>query len=107
MVFGEPFLGQKPCCLNHGVCPVGDEDPSTGGRGAGLPQGLSERLRQTSRRNKKPLAHSIREIPDHATFREKENTLGWLDKLRGFLSLTLCNLANFDQLCLPKYKCYN
>ena len=28
----------------------------------------------------------IREIPDHATFMEKENTLGWLDKLGGFLS---------------------
>ena len=43
----------------------------------------------------------IREFPDHATFREKENTLGWLDKLGVFLSLTLCNLANFDQLYLP------
>ena len=32
--------------------------------------------------------HSIREIPDHATIREKENTLGWLDKLGEFLSLT-------------------
>ena len=41
---------------------------------------------------------SIREIPDHATFREKEHTLGWLDKLGCFLSLALCNLANFDQL---------
>ena len=51
--------------------------------------------------------HEIREIPDHATFREKENTLGWLDKLGGFLSLTLCNLANFDQLCLPKYRGHN
>ena len=40
----------------------------------------------------------IREIPDHATFREKEHTLGWLDKLGGFLSLALCNLGNFDQL---------
>ena len=42
------------------------------------------------------------EIPDHATFRprEKEHTLGWLDKLRGFLSLTLYNLANFDKLYL-------
>ena len=30
--------------------------------------------------------HLIREIPDHATFREKEHTLGWLDKL-GFFSL--------------------
>ena len=33
----------------------------------------------------------IREIPDHATFREKENTLGRLDKLGGFISLALCN----------------
>ena len=49
----------------------------------------------------------MREIPDHATFREKENTQGWLDKLGGFLYLTLCNLANFDQLCLTKYRCYN
>ena len=38
----------------------------------------------------------IREIPD--SFREKEHTLGWLDKLGGFLSLALCNLANFDHL---------
>ena len=53
------------------------------------------------------LTVSIREIPDHATFREKENTLGWLDKLGVFLSLTLCNLANFDQLYLPKYRYYN
>ena len=36
-------------------------------------------------------AYIIREIPDHATFREKENTLGRLDKLGGFLSLALCN----------------
>ena len=34
---------------------------------------------------------TIREIPDHATFREKENTLGWLDKLAFFLSSALCN----------------
>ena len=40
----------------------------------------------------------LREIPDHATFREKGHTLGWLDKLVFFLSLALCNLANFDQL---------
>ena len=32
---------------------------------------------------------AIREIPDHATFREKEHTLGWLDKLVFFLSLSL------------------
>ena len=38
------------------------------------------------------------EIPDHATFRGKEQTLGWLDKLGVCLSLALCNLANFDQL---------
>ena len=31
--------------------------------------------------------YSIREISDHATFREKEDTLGWLDKLGFFLSL--------------------
>ena len=43
-------------------------------------------------------AIAIREIPDHATFREKEHTLGWLDKFGGFPSLALCNLANFDQL---------
>ena len=49
----------------------------------------------------------IREIPDHATFREKEDTLGWLDKLGGFLSLALCNLANFDQLYLPRNRKYH
>ena len=27
----------------------------------------------------------------YATFREKVKTLGWLDKLEGFLSLALCN----------------
>ena len=48
--------------------------------------------------------HLIREIPDHATFREKEHTLGWLDKLGGFLSLSLCNLTNFDHLYLAKYR---
>ena len=42
--------------------------------------------------------NTIREIPDHATFRENEHTHGWLDKLGGFLSLALCNLTNFDQL---------
>ena len=46
----------------------------------------------------KSIRYSIREIPDHATFREKEHILGCLDKLGGFLSLALCNLANFDQL---------
>ena len=29
----------------------------------------------------------IREIPDHATFREKEHSLGWLDKLGGFYGI--------------------
>ena len=33
----------------------------------------------------------IREIPDQATFRETVQTLTWLDKLWGFLSLALCN----------------
>ena len=33
----------------------------------------------------------IRDIPDHATFRETVQTLNWLDKLRGFLSLAICN----------------
>ena len=32
-------------------------------------------------RSKDQGPHAISEIPDHATFREKENTLGWLDKL--------------------------
>ena len=49
----------------------------------------------------------IREIPDHATFREKEHKLGWLDKLGGFLSLALCNLANFDHLYFTKYIHYH
>ena len=35
----------------------------------------------------------MREIPDHATFREKEHKLGWLDKLGVFLSLVLCNFV--------------
>ena len=29
------------------------------------------------------MAGPLREIPDHATFREKEHTPGWLDKLGG------------------------
>ena len=33
---------------------------------------------------------------------KKVLTLGWLDKLGLFLSLTLCNLANFDQQNLSK-----
>ena len=46
----------------------------------------------------------IREIPDHATFREKVHLLSWLEKLGGFLSLALCNQANFDQVWLSKLK---
>ena len=41
---------------------------------------------------------SIREIPDHATFRGKGVNSGLVDKLGGCLSLALCNLANFGQL---------
>ena len=51
-------------------------------------------------------ANAIRENPDHATFREKEHTLGWLDKLGVSLSLSLCNLANFDDLYLRRYRQY-
>ena len=50
---------------------------------------------------------NIREIPDHATFREKEDTLGWLDKLGGFLCLALCNLAIFDQRYLSRNRNYH
>ena len=46
---------------------------------------------------------TIREIPDHATFRVKGANLAWLDKLGGSLSLALCNLANFEHLWFPKY----
>ena len=46
----------------------------------------------------------IREIPDHATFREKVHVLSWLDELGGSLSLALCNQANFDQVWLSKLK---
>ena len=38
----------------------------------------------------------IREILDHATFREKVRAMSWLDKL---LSLALCNWVNFDISC--------
>ena len=44
--------------------------------------------------------HTLREIPENATFREKVHKLGWLDKLGFFLPSALCNLANFDQLHL-------
>ena len=53
------------------------------------------------------LEYLVREIPDHATFREKEATLGWLDKLGWFLSLALCNLTIFDQLYFPRNKKYH
>ena len=40
----------------------------------------------------------IRDFPDHATFREMGAKLACADKLGVFLSLTLCNKANFDPL---------
>ena len=49
----------------------------------------------------------IRKIPDHATFRDMEHTLDWLDKLGGFPYLALCNLANFDNLYPTKYIHYH
>ena len=49
----------------------------------------------------------IREIPDHATFREMEYTLYWLHKLGWFPSLALCNYANFDHLYPTKYIHYH
>ena len=45
----------------------------------------------------------IRDFPDHATFREKGAKLACADKLGVFLSLTLCNMANFDPLQQVKY----
>ena len=44
-----------------------------------------------------------RNLPDHATFREKDAKLACVDKLGVFLSSTLCNKANFDTLQLVKY----
>ena len=46
---------------------------------------------------------AIRDFPDHATFREKGANLACADKLGVFLSLTLCNKANFDPLQGVKY----
>ena len=46
---------------------------------------------------------SIRDFPDHATFREKSVTTCLVGQLRDFLSLTLCNKTNFDTLQLDKY----
>ena len=37
-----------------------------------------------------------KDFPDHATFREKGAKLACADKLGVFLSLTLCNKANFS-----------
>ena len=50
------------------------------------------------------MAGIIKDIPDHATFREKMHSLGWLDKLGIFLYFSICNWANFDLLYLSKYK---
>ena len=48
-------------------------------------------------------AQNIRDFPDHATFREKGAKLACADKLGVFLSLTLCNKAEFDPLQRVKY----
>ena len=45
---------------------------------------------------------SIRDFPDHATFREKAAKLVFADKLGVFLSLTLCKKAKFEYLSLMK-----
>ena len=45
----------------------------------------------------------IRDFPDHVTFREKGEKLACADKLGVFLSLTLCNKANFDPLQRIEY----
>ena len=48
--------------------------------------------------------HTIRDFPDHATFREKCISTGlWSDKLMDSLSLPLCNKTNFDPLQFVKY----
>ena len=47
--------------------------------------------------------HLIRDFPDHATFREKGAKLACAENLGVFLSLTLCNKANFDPLQRVKY----
>ena len=46
---------------------------------------------------------TIRDFPDHATFREKGAKLACADKLGVFLSLTLCNKAKFDPRQQVKY----
>ena len=45
----------------------------------------------------------IRDFPVHATFREKGAKLACADNLGVFLSVTLCNKANFDPLQHVKY----
>ena len=45
----------------------------------------------------------IRDFPDHATFRENGAKLACAEKLGVFLSLTLCNKANFNPLQRVKY----
>ena len=45
----------------------------------------------------------IRDFPDHATFREKTVTTCLVGQAWGFLSLTLCNKANFDPILLVNY----
>ena len=52
---------------------------------------------------KKYKPKTIRDFPDHATFREKGAKLACADKLGVILSLTLCNKANFDPLQHVKY----
>ena len=47
--------------------------------------------------------YPIRDFPNHATFREKGAKLACADKLGVFLSLTLCNKANFNPLQRVKY----
>ena len=50
------------------------------------------------RGNVKTQVVTIRDFPDHATFREKGAKLACADKLGVFLSLTLCNKVNFNPL---------
>ena len=45
----------------------------------------------------------IQDFPDHATLWENGAKLACADKLGVFLSLTLCNEANFDPLQRVKY----
>ena len=47
----------------------------------------------------------IKDCPDHATFRENGAKLACVDKLGVFLSLTLCNKANFEYMSLNYEKC--